>query len=234
MTRPWAVLTCTTRGVIAEGSDAEHGVRVPARRSRFRHEHQYIYRDATWDFVLVRIRTATIHEMHPFTTISCFSLASHDGPYSAWPLTTPLLCDGVPTGRRVPGFVIEGQYRWGDLVLLINSWDCPFEESYDFLLLNAQHEIIARTSLGVPYGSYLLHAHWPVDATSLRLHFYLKQCFTLTVLSPSGWFHRRHRLRLKEHLITPSDERTQASVSELAATLAQIKAQYADEGTDVV
>ena len=171
--------------------------------------------------------------LESFTAISCFSLASHDGPYSAWPLTTPLLCDGVPTGRRVPGFVIEGQYRWGDLVLLINSWDCPFEESYDFLLLNAEHTIIAHKSLGVPYGSYLLHAHWPHDERSLRLHFHEKQCFTLTVLPPSGWFRRRHRLRLSAHLITPIDDRTQASIRDLAATLAQIEALHADEQRDV-
>ncbi|MCC7053216.1 MAG: hypothetical protein IT355_08090 [Gemmatimonadaceae bacterium] len=156
------------------------------------------------------------------TPITRYTLATHDGPYADWPLETPLLCDGVPTGCRVPGFVIEGQYRWGDHVLLINSWDCPFEESYDFLLLDTAHRVVARTSLGAPYATYLLHAHWPVDANSVRLHFQERFCCTIVIDAPSGWLRRRHRVRLVRHLTAPSDERTQASIRALQASLEAI------------
>lgn len=157
-----------------------------------------------------------------FVSIDSFTLAQHDGPYERWPLTTPLLLDGVPTGQRVPGFVIEGQYRWHEFVLLINSWDCPFEESYDFLLLDAGHRVVARASLGVPYDTFLLHAHWPIDDTSLRLHFHERDCYTLSVQPPSGWLRRRHHLRLTHHLVTPSDTRTAESIRELRQTLDQL------------
>ncbi len=154
-------------------------------------------------------------------TITTFALATHEGEYADWPLTTALLREGVPTGQYVPGYVIEGQYRWGEHVLLINSWDCPFEESYDFLLLDATCRIIAQQQLGVPYGTYLLHAHWPLTNESLRLHFYEADCFTLSIVPPSGWWHRRHRLRLTHHRLTPGDERTQASIRTLQERLEQ-------------
>lgn len=157
-----------------------------------------------------------------FVPLVDYSLATYDGAYADRPLTTPLLLKGVAAGSSVPGYVIEGQYRWHEYLLLITSWDCPFEESYDFLLLDAAHQIVARTSLGAPYGSYLLHAHWPIDDRSLRLHFYRADCYTLMVQRPAGWWRRRPRLRLVRHRRTPRDERTQASVDALRAQLAAI------------
>jgi len=154
--------------------------------------------------------------------ITAYTLAEHDGPYASWPLTTPLLCDGVPTGQRVPGFVIEGQYRWNDYVLLINSWDCPFEESYDFLLLNDRHEIVARTSLGGPYITYLLHTHWPESANSVRLLFSGDSIMTLHITPRTRWWHRKLRLTLERHLITPTDARTREAIRELQDRLLAI------------
>jgi len=159
-----------------------------------------------------------------FVAIDSYALTAHEGPYADWPLTTPLLCDGRPTDARVPGYVIEGQYRWREFVLLLTSWDCPFEESCDMLLLDAAHRIVAHASLGAPYASLLLHAHWPIDASSLRLHFHQRDCYTLTVTPPSWWWPGGHRLRLRHHWIAPRDARTLASISELAAQLSQLEA----------
>ena len=158
-----------------------------------------------------------------FTALSTFSLATHDGPYEQWPLTTPLMKDGVDCASRVPGYVIEGQYQWQDYVLLINSWDCPFEESYDFVLLGAQHRIVAKTSLGVPYGSFLLHAHWPLHDVALRLHFYDNLFYTLTIKPPSGFFRRAHSLKLSRDLLAPTDEQSLRSIAALEASLEAVR-----------
>jgi hypothetical protein len=133
-----------------------------------------------------------------------------------------LLADGAPTGVTVPGYEIEGQYRCDDGYLLINNWDCPFEESYDFVLLSDDLSTLSRVSLGVPYGSYLLHAHWPIDERSVRLHFHSNIFCTLSI-RPPGRIRRRPHLTLVRHLVAPNDERSLASVTELEARLAEIR-----------
>jgi hypothetical protein len=130
--------------------------------------------------------------MHPITT---FSLAKHDGPYEDWPSRTPLLADGLPTGVAIAGYVIDGQYRCQDGILLIVSWDCPFEESYQFRLMAADHRTLATKSLGVPHGKYLLEAHWPVDDRTLHLRFCDDVHCRLTIDPPGRW-RRQPRLRL--------------------------------------
>jgi hypothetical protein len=157
------------------------------------------------------------------TPLTRFSLATHDGPYQTWPLTTPLLVDGVPCAQRVPGYFIEGQYQWHDHALLINSWDCPFEESYDFLLLDPQQRIVSRKSLGVPFATMLLQAHWRHDDDAVRLHFSGHLFYTLTIRPPSGFFRRTPSLRLARHLVRPRDEETQRSIRTLNQQLADIR-----------
>lgn len=65
-------------------------------------------------------------------SITQFSLEKHDGPYESWPRLTRLFANGVDTGKKVPGFIIEAQYQCRDGYLLITSQDCLFEESNDF------------------------------------------------------------------------------------------------------
>jgi hypothetical protein len=158
--------------------------------------------------------------LQPITT---FSLATHTGRYENWPLRTPLFADGVPTNATVPGYVIDGQYRCDDGYLLITSWDCPFEESYDFVLLSDDFRQLSHATLGVPYGTYLLHAHWPLDDRSVQLHFQTSQFYTLSI-RPPGRLRRRPHLTLVHHVVAPSDERSRASMAELEASLAEIRA----------
>ena len=103
-----------------------------------------------------------------------FSLATHDGPYEQWPERTPLLRLGQPTGAQLQGYVIEAQYRCAHGIVIITSHDFPFEESNDFFLLSDEYTLLAHAQLSVPYGSYLLHAHWPIDAVQLRLHYHTR------------------------------------------------------------
>jgi hypothetical protein len=164
------------------------------------------------------------------TPITRYSLANHEGEYNDWPLTTLLIIDGVPSTYRVPGYVLDAQYQWNDNVVLITSWDCPFEESYDFLLLDREHTIVSRKSLGAPYGTYLLHGEWPHDDLSIRLHFYEHRFYTLSIRQPTGMFRRKLSLHLQHHLLTPPDERTQTSVRELDRLLQEHDARQ--EGGD--
>jgi hypothetical protein len=165
--------------------------------------------------------------LEPITT---FSLVTHEGPYTDWPLETPLLADGVPTGTSIAGFVIDGQYRCDEGFLLITSWDCLFEESYEFLLLSSNLRQLDRVSLGAPYSTYLLHAQWAIDERSVRLHFQTALFYTLSIRSPS-LFRRRPNLSLTEHLVAPTDERSIASVAALHRSLASIRAKL-EQGTD--
>ena len=154
-----------------------------------------------------------------------YTLQQHEGPYAAWPLTSALRLDGQDTGQRVPGFVIDAQYDTPLGALLITSWDCLFEEANDFLLLGRTHRVVARKQLGAPYASYLLHAHWPVDAHTLVLHYQNHLFYTLTVLAPSGLWRCAPRLRLRRVWRWRQNARMRASWESLQASLALVGAQ---------
>ncbi len=144
-----------------------------------------------------------------------FSLASHDGPYDQWPDRTPLLRNGQPTGARLQGYVLEAQYRCVHGIVLITSYDCPFEESNDFYLLSDEYTLLAHTQLVVPYGSYLLHAHWPVDAARLRLHYHARLIYTLSIIPPSGMYGSRFAFTLQCEGAMSGDDRARASIAGL-------------------
>jgi hypothetical protein len=103
-------------------------------------------------------------------TLRAFSLKPHDGEYETWPLTSELLRDANPTGKRLPGYVMEAQYRCGDgRYLFVTSWDCLFEESLEIILTDADFKGVDRKSLGAMYSSTWLEHHEPVDAQRLKL-----------------------------------------------------------------
>lgn len=158
-----------------------------------------------------------------FTPLTRYALAQHAGDHADWPVDTTLIVDGTPTPTRVPGYVVDAQYAWHTHALLITSWDCPFEEAYEFLLLDGSHRIVARQQLGAPYASWLLHAHWPIDDRTLRLHFHGHQFYTLTVREPTGLFRRAMSLRLAREDVQPADERSRSSIEGLDRTLEGIR-----------
>lgn len=151
-----------------------------------------------------------------------FSFARHDGPYEQWPDRIPLLRNGVPTGARLQGYVVEAQYRCVYGNLLITSYDCPFEESNSFFLLTDEYTLLAQIRLAVPYGSYLLHAHWPVDAWQLRLHYQPRLIYTLTIKPPSGVFGSRFSFALQCEGALTGDSRARESIADLERQLVGI------------
>lgn len=76
--------------------------------------------------------------------IKSFSLAKHEGPYETWPSKTDLFFDGKPTGKKIDGYVLEKQFIIDDYYLIITSYDCPFEETIYFFLLNTELKVISK------------------------------------------------------------------------------------------
>jgi hypothetical protein len=144
--------------------------------------------------------------------ISAFSLESHAGPYETWPRRTRLYFNGEFTGVSIPGFIIEAQYQLARGFLLITSQDCPFEESNDFLLLDSQFKQLAHNELLVPYGSFLLHAHWPESQNSWLLHYHESLIFRLSI---QEWpLHLGLRLILEEVPDADLDDRARQSITD--------------------
>jgi hypothetical protein len=71
----------------------------------------------------------------------------------------------------VPGLEIEGQYECDNGYVLITSYDCPFEEAQNFLLLDSRFRVVSRKFLGVMYGSYLLMKNYVIDESRIALQF---------------------------------------------------------------
>jgi len=103
--------------------------------------------------------------------IDSFSLVSHEGPYELWPSKTKIIFEGVDTREEVAGYVVELQFKVGDHYLLITSYDCSFEESNSFILLNQSFETITITEIGQAYSSFLLEEHKVINDKEIVLKY---------------------------------------------------------------
>ncbi|WP_150050272.1 MULTISPECIES: hypothetical protein [Methylomonas] len=154
--------------------------------------------------------------MHP---IDHFSLENHPGPYQTWPSTSRLYFAGLDTGVSLPGYFIEAQYQCDAGYLLITSYDCPFEESNEFLLLGTRFEALASKRLIVPNQSFLLNAHWPVSPTELALHYYEELFYRLTIVRLSNRPNAGYGLKLFKVEDVAGDVRALASLAALRQRL---------------
>lgn len=151
--------------------------------------------------------------------IDSFSIEKHEGPYEKWPLKSRLFFNGHDTGTRVPGFIIEGQYKCDEGYLLITSQDCPFEESNDFILIDTSFHPIAKKQLRAPYGSFLIHAHWPISKTEVRLRYHEKLFFTLSIQKKLALFGSNRKLGLQQFYDFEGDPHAVASIAKLQESL---------------
>lgn len=86
--------------------------------------------------------------------IKSFSLAKHEGPYETWPSKTDLFFDDKPTGKKIDGYVIEKQFKIDEHYLIITSYDCPFEETNNFILLDNNFIVRHKKWIVRPYNSF--------------------------------------------------------------------------------
>ena len=161
--------------------------------------------------------------------IARFGLESHAGPYERWPTTSRLVVDGAPLDVRVPGYVIEAQYSTRLGTLLVTSFDCPFEESNSFVLLDDALRVVARRQLLTPYASWLLDTHWPEDETTLVLHYHAGDFFRLRLVPPRRLWPRRPTLRLRRVQDWRGEPRMSQAYETLQARLRDIERSLAED-----
>jgi hypothetical protein len=78
-------------------------------------------------------------------------LAQTDYP-GDWPLESLLIADGEATQTHVPGVEILEQFEIIAGYLLVTDYDCPFEETFHFILLDHDLRPVARRSLGARFS----------------------------------------------------------------------------------
>jgi len=99
-----------------------------------------------------------------------FALLKHSGKYETWPLRSRLIVDGKPSRRKLPGYSICGQFEIADGYLIVTDYDCPYEETTNFLLLDRQLRVLSRCSIGALFsfiplgGSSLERIEWEDDS----------------------------------------------------------------------
>lgn len=103
--------------------------------------------------------------------IDKFSLQEHDGEYEDRPLKSLLYYCGEALGMKVPGYVIDKQFELANYFLLFISWDCPFEEGCEIVVLNKLNKIVGSYSFSPLYSSYNLHAVAEVAKDRYKLTF---------------------------------------------------------------
>ncbi len=128
--------------------------------------------------------------------IKRFSLGEHIGPRETWGTTSELFVDHAATGRRIPGLLIEGQYACDAGYVLIMSYDCSFEESLTFLLLDPEFRIVSERTLEAMYNSYLLMKNYVIGDNDIGLELAGEDRPWTLKVRPNSWpSFRRLRIR---------------------------------------
>lgn len=143
-------------------------------------------------------------------------------------LTQPLYFNQQVAGVNIAGRQLEAQYcctlpNGTQGYLLLTSYDCPFEESTECSLLDANFKLVASRSLSQSYHSFLLYAHWPVADNGLRLHYYDQLVWDLHILQSRIGKFGGPRLAFYPVAKPECDPRTASSMAELSQRLANIE-----------
>jgi hypothetical protein len=77
-----------------------------------------------------------------------FTLLAHTGETDTWPLESWLLADGEISGTRLPGVEILEQFEIVAGYLPVTDYDCPFEETFHFIVLDHELRTVSQRSLG--------------------------------------------------------------------------------------
>ncbi|WP_102796179.1 hypothetical protein [Bowmanella denitrificans] len=122
--------------------------------------------------------------------IDLFSLQKHQDDYHQWPLSSLLYYRGKSLGILIPGYVIEQQFELKDYYLLLLSWDCPFEEGCEVIVLSKQLKVVGKYSFTPFLNSYVLSSIRETATNHFQLVF-KTECFSLRIDYPKAhWFSR--------------------------------------------
>ena len=84
--------------------------------------------------------------------IERFTLQAHRDDTGTESLVSFLIADGELTSVRIPGIEILEQFEIIAGYLLVTDHDCPFEETFHFILLDHLLHIISQRSLGARFS----------------------------------------------------------------------------------
>ena len=121
--------------------------------------------------------------------IDKFSLQEHKGEYEKRPLKSLLYYCGESLEKKVSGYVIDKQFELTNYFLIFISWDCPFEEGCEILVLNKLQKIVGSYSFTPFYNSYNLSVVSELSKDQYKLTFNESDNFELRVNYP-----RKHLL----------------------------------------
>lgn len=102
-------------------------------------------------------------------SLNTFSLKPHLGPRESWGLESELLSGGKSTGKSIPGYRLEAQYRSASGYLFVTSWDCG-EDSLSVILTDGDLCVLDRKSIGAMYDSTWLENHEILSGNQVLLH----------------------------------------------------------------
>lgn len=102
--------------------------------------------------------------IHHLSMARLLGHAENDEPRSA------LLLNGQPTGRVLPGAVLEAAVEWQGQYLLFITDDVPYEEALRIVLIDAELNVVDSAELGGAYttGSFSDLRLIPPDTVRFR------------------------------------------------------------------
>jgi hypothetical protein len=133
--------------------------------------------------------------------LNMFSFRSHSGPQESWGLESELLLNGKATGKTIPGFILEAQYRHASGYLFVTSWDCG-EDCLDVILTNEDLKGLDCKKIGAMYHSTLLESHEVLAENQVLLH--CDNDFLIRVTVDNGLLLHQMYGELKEFILYPN------------------------------
>ena len=87
------------------------------------------------------------------------------------PPTSELVLNGVPTGRRIHGAILEAAVEWNSLYLVFLTDDIPHEEMLRIVLLDEELNVLDRALIGAPYSSGSFSSLELCEPDTVKFHF---------------------------------------------------------------
>jgi hypothetical protein len=66
--------------------------------------------------------------------------------------------------------MIGAQYAYKDLYLIVTSWDCPYKESQELILLSKDLTVLYKKHIDHTYSTVLLENHEPIAEDQVLFH----------------------------------------------------------------
>jgi hypothetical protein len=99
--------------------------------------------------------------------------------------TSEIILNGAPTGKLVPGAVLEASVQWEDKYLLFMTDDVPFEEMLSIHLIDGRLNILDSAFIGTPYSPGLFSSLELIESNSVKFLFAAEAAWSIELLAHS-------------------------------------------------